>query len=51
MEEEITILYEQKIGKYRDYIINVLQRDHNSIDFIKIIQESYILCNGTEFGF
>ena len=49
MEEEITILYEQKIGKYRDYIINVLQKDHNSIDFIKIIQESYILCNGTEF--
>ena len=49
MEEEITILYQQKINKYRDYIINVLQKDHNSIDFIKIIQESYILCNGTEF--
>ena len=49
MNDELTILYQQKVNKYRDYVTNVLQKDFNSIDFATIIGESYVLCLGTEY--
>lgn len=49
MAEELTILYQRKINKYRDYVTKVLQKDSNSIDFTSIIGDSYVLCLGTEY--
>ena len=49
MAEELTISYERKINKYRDYVTKVLQKDPNLIDFTSIINDSYILCLDTEY--
>lgn len=49
MADELTILYQRKINKYRDYVSKVLQKDPNLIDFTSIINESYILCLDTEY--
>ena len=49
MVDELTILYQRKINKYRDYVSKVLQKDPNLIDFTSIINESYILCLDTEY--
>ena len=51
MNDDLTILYQQKINKYRDYVTKVLQKEkeNNSIDFTIIIGESYVLCTGTEY--
>jgi hypothetical protein len=49
MADELTILYQRKINKYRDYVSKVLQKDPNLIDFTSMINESYILCLDTEY--
>ena len=52
MDDDLSILYQQKINKYKDYVTKILEKDNKeniSIDYIKIFGESYILCLGTEY--
>lgn len=49
MDNELTILDPQKINKYKKYVKIVLKKESNSIDFNEIIQDSHLLCTGTEY--